>query len=264
MAPGNRRCAWEDRMICIWFCTEESPRVPRRAEAQNSGELAQRWSTCRCAETVFLWFPLGRSRLEPILGSEAVRRKAVRKPSFHVEKNDELQVEVQNLWMKVFGNYFAFRNPGKFLSLPPQSLKLKECFGQSLELSVQKTLRPKVFLVETLRIGGRPRSGRDFSQVCIWQFCISRWQGPKRYGKDVQGPLRILIAWRVGYFLQLTQFLGKAWKIQTKRPLQGLLFGQCHLRSFSAHVRKSRAEIQPPRHLDAVGKVVMQSCRLNL
>jgi len=48
--------------------------------------------------------------------------------------------------MKVFGNYFAFRNPGKFLSLPPQSLKLKECFGQSLELSVQKTLRPKVFL----------------------------------------------------------------------------------------------------------------------
>ena len=45
-----------------------------------------------------------------------------------------------------------------------------------------------------------------------------------------------------------------------KRPLQGLLFGQYHLRSFSAHVRKSRAEIQPLRHLDAVGKVVMQSC----
>ena len=38
-------------------------------------------------------------------------------------------------------------------------------------------------------------------------------------------------------------------EIQTKRPLKGLLFGQCHLRSFSAHVRKSRAEIQPPRHL---------------
>ena len=85
--------------------------------------------------------------------------------------------------MKVFGNYFAFRNPGKFLSLPPQSLKLKECFGQSLELSVQKTLRPKVIF------GGDPpdwwsaeERSRFFSSLhmAILHFSVTRtkaiWQ----------------------------------------------------------------------------------------
>ena len=157
--------------------------------------------------------------------------------------------------MKVFGNYFAFRISGEFLSLPPQSLKLKECFDQSPELSVQKTLRPKVVLVEILRIGGRPRSGLDFSQVCIWQFCIFSVTIEDQSDMAKMSKGRYASSSLDEYRLFLATYT--VWENHGKSK-QKTTTG----RSFSAHVRKSRAEIEPLRHLDAVGKVVMQRCEV--
>ena len=89
----------------------------------------------------FLWFPLGRSRLEPNLG--ALRLCAARpsgSPVFHVEKKRRTSGwEVQKFVNESFlETILPSETQGKFLSLPPQSLKLKECFW-----SVSGTERPK-------------------------------------------------------------------------------------------------------------------------